>query len=89
MENMLIIAEYCKHYNYQFPKDIKRPLRSNDLKQCVNSEWDSIFISNFSYDKATDLLNASNYVGCKTLENLCYTYLALYFRCIFFICFSY
>jgi len=83
-ELLQIILEYCKYYNFQYPQEINKPLRSNNLNECVNNEWDCQFIQNFSYDKTVDILNAATYVGCRTLVDLCYASLALYFRCIIY-----
>ena len=80
-ELLQIIYEYCKHYNFQYPPEINKPLKSNNLNECVHNEWDSEFIKRYNFDKVTDILNAATYVGCRTLCDLCYASLALYFRC--------
>ena len=83
VELLQIIFEYCKNYSFQFPQEIIRPLRSNNLYECVNNTWDFEFIQKFNYDKTIDILNAATYIGCRTLVDLCYAKLALYFRCIY------
>jgi hypothetical protein len=57
-----------------------RPLRSNDLRECVNDEWDANFISSLNLDNVTDILVAADMLKCESLEDLCYARLALYFR---------
>jgi len=80
-ENELnLIIQYCHHHNYTFPQPLMKPLRSNELNNCVNDPWDANFLRDF--DQTTDLLNAATYIGCSTLADICYAKLALYFRSI-------
>lgn len=75
-----LIIEYCSHHNYVHPPLVVRPLKYNELKQCVNDEWDAEFITAIDFDRLTDLLIACELLGCRSLLDLCYTRLALFFR---------
>lgn len=75
-----LILQYCQHHNFTFPQSLIKPLRSNDLANCVNDPWDALFINSLDFDKTTDLLNAATYIGCSTLTDICYARLALYLR---------
>lgn len=79
-QELSLIIQYCEHHNYIFPQPLIKPLRSNDLINCVNDSWDANFLSKLDFDQTTDLLNAATYIGCSTLADICYAKLALYFR---------
>jgi hypothetical protein len=75
-----LIIEYCFHHNYIHPPLVVRPLKYNELKKCVNDEWDAEFICAIDFERVTDLLIACELLSCRSLLDLCYTRLALFFR---------
>jgi len=74
------IILFCDHHNHIHPPEIIRPLQYNDLKLCVKDPWDADFISQFDFNRVTELLSASELLKCSSLADLCYARLALYFR---------
>jgi len=84
-QELSLIILYCQYHNFTFPQPLIKPLRSNDLINCVNDPWDASFLSALDFDQTTDLLNAATYIGCSTMADICYAKLALYFRSIYFI----
>lgn len=80
-----MILAYCEYHKYAHPPEIVRPLQFNDLKKCVSDVWDAEFINQVDFDKVTDILNAANYLDIKSLTDLCYARLALFFRSRFFL----
>ena len=64
------IIEYLKHYQYEKPKEIPKPLPSADLK-AILSEWDYEFIMTFTLEECIDLVNAANELDINELVNLC------------------
>ncbi len=80
-----LILEYCAHHKYSHPNPILRPLKYNELKQCVNDEWDADFIMAIDFEVVTDLLIAAELLNCRSLLDLCYARLALFFRGIYII----
>lgn len=75
-----LIVQYCEHHNYVHPPEIVRPLQHNELKKCVNDEWDVSFINSLDFEKVTDLLVAADILKCTSLCDLCYARIALFFR---------
>ena len=64
------IIEYLKHYQYEKPKEIPKPLPSADLKSFL-SEWDYEFIMQLTLQESVDLVNAANELNINELVNLC------------------
>ena len=64
------IVEYLDYYKDKTPKDIPKPLPSNDLKEFL-TEWDYNFINNIDNDEVFDLIVASNYMDIPSLLDLC------------------
>ena len=62
------IKEYLEHYENQEPKEIERPLASNDFKECID-EWDYSFID-LDLDQIFELILAANYMDIKPLLEL-------------------
>ena len=62
------VKEYLEHYENIEPKEIERPLRSNNFKECVD-EWDYNFM-NVELDEMLEILLASNYMNIKPLLEL-------------------
>ncbi len=75
-----MIITFCDYHKYIHPPEIIRPLQYNDLRKCVNDQWDADFINSIDFDRVTDILNAANFLDIKSLVDLCYARLALYFR---------
>ena len=68
-KNLEKIVEYLKHYETEKPKEIPKPIPSNDLKSFLN-EWDYNFINPISIEELIDLINASNFLGIDSLIKL-------------------
>ena len=68
-KNLEKIVEYLKHYETEKPKEIPKPLPSNDLKSIL-SEWDYNFISPMSIDELVGLINDANFLGIDSLTLL-------------------
>ena len=52
------------------PKEVERPLRSKDFKECVN-EFDYQFVSKIeNYDELKNLILSANFLNIKPLINL-------------------
>ena len=64
------IKEYLDHYEKEEPKDVQRPFKSKDLKECL-TEFDYNFVNSFeNYDELKNLLLAANFMNIKSLINL-------------------
>ena len=69
-DDLLKIKEYLEHYVKEEPKEVERPLRSKDFKECVN-EFDYQFVSKLeNYDKLKSLILSANFLNIKPLINL-------------------
>ena len=62
------IKEYLEHYENEEPKEIDRPLPSNNFKECV-SEWDFNYIE-IDLDQIFELILGANYMDIKPLLEL-------------------
>ena len=62
------IKEYLDHYENEEPKEIERPLPSNNFKECVN-EWDYNFID-MDLQLIFDIILGANYMDIKPLLEL-------------------
>ena len=69
------IIEYLKHHQYEKPKEIPKPLPSADLRPFL-SEWDYVFIMQFTMEECVDLINAANDLDINELMTLCSARLA-------------
>jgi len=63
------VVEYLEHYKSTEPKEITRPLPSNNLGD-VTDEWDISYLNNIDLDSTFDLINAANYMDIKPLLDL-------------------
>ena len=63
------VIEYLDHYKTTEPKEILRPLPSNNLSD-VTDEWDITFLNSIDLDATFDLINAANYMDIKSLLDL-------------------
>ena len=62
------IKEYLDHYQDSEPKEIERPLASQNYQECVDP-WDFEFI-NVDLDLIFEIILASNYMDIKPLLEL-------------------
>ena len=63
------VVEYLIHYQEGEPKEIPKPLPSNNLLD-VTDEWDVTFINSIDLDTTFDIINAANYMDIKSLLDL-------------------
>ena len=64
------IVEYLSHYNGESPKEIEKPITSNEMKN-LTDEWSASFIDKFSLDELSNLTVCANYMGIDSLLDLC------------------
>ena len=70
------IVEYLEHYKNEEPKEVERPLKSKDFKECVN-EFDYQFVSKIgNYEELKNLILSANFLNIKPLINLLSAYIA-------------
>ena len=69
-KNGELIKEYLTHYNGESPKEIEKPITSNEMKN-LTDEWSSSFIDKLSLEDITNLTVAANYMGINSLLDLC------------------
>ena len=62
------IKEYLEHYENTEPKEIERPLPSQNFKECVD-EWDNTYID-VELDLIFELILGANYMDIKPLLEL-------------------
>ena len=62
------IKEYLEHYENEEPKEIERPLQSQNFKECVG-EWDYNFIE-LDLDDTFEIILGANYMDIKPLLEL-------------------
>ena len=62
------IVEYLEHYKDTEPKEIERPLPSQNFKECVD-EFDFNF-TEIDLDMIFEIILASNYLDIKPLQEL-------------------
>ena len=62
------IKEYLEHYENTEPKEIERPLPSQNFKDCVD-EWDNTYID-VDLDLIFELILGANYMDIKPLLEL-------------------
>ena len=65
---LLKIKEYLEHYENTEPKEIERPLPSQNFKECVD-EWDFNYID-VDLDLIFELILGANYMDIKPLLEL-------------------
>ena len=69
------IYEYLDHFNGQAPKDIEKPLQTNDMKNATD-EWSANFVDKIPLDDLINLTTAASYMEISTLVDLCCAKLA-------------
>jgi hypothetical protein len=75
-----LILTYCERHQYKMPPEIMKPLRYNDLALCVEDPSDAEFLMALNFENVSELLVAAESMQCFSLIDLCYAYLAIYFR---------
>ena len=64
---LIKIKEYLEHYEDSEPKEVTKPLKSNDFKECVD-EWDYGFIGTVEDNEVLEnLILAANFLNIKPL----------------------
>ena len=64
---LIKIKEYLEHYEETEPKEVPKPLKSNDFKECVD-EWDYNFIGKVDDNETLEnLILAANFLNIKPL----------------------
>ena len=69
-KNAELIKEFLSHYNGEAPKEIEKPIQSNEMKN-LTDEWSSTFIDKIPLEDLTNLTVAANYMGINSLLDLC------------------
>ena len=64
------IVEYLTHFNGEPPKEIEKPITSNEIKN-LTDEWSANFIDKIPLDDLTNLTVSANYMGINSLLDLC------------------
>ena len=73
------IKEYLEHYENEEPKEIERPLPSQNFKECVE-EWDFNYI-NVDLELIFELILGANYMDIKPLLELASAKVASIIKC--------
>ena len=69
-KNAELIKEFLSHFNGEAPKEIEKPIQSNEMKN-LTDEWSSNFIDKIPLEDLTNLTVAENYMGINSLLDLC------------------
>ncbi len=70
------IKEFLSHYNGEPPAEIQKPPSSNEIKS-LTDEFSAEFIEKIPLEELPNLTMAANYMGIKSLFDLCCTKVAL------------
>ncbi len=72
--------KYCEGHNYiPYDKEIKRPL-NDDLRICIENDFDYEFISKLNIEETIIFLNETLQLKNASLQDLCLTRIALIIR---------
>ena len=63
------VIEFCKHHVDSPMSDIEKPLKSQDMKECVADAWDAEFVD-IEQEDLFELILAANYMDIKPLLDL-------------------
>jgi S-phase kinase-associated protein 1 len=63
------VVEYLENYKDKDPKEIPKPLPSENLVD-VTDQWDVDYINSVDLDTTFDIINAANYMDIKPLLDL-------------------
>ena len=69
-KNAQFIQEFLSHFNGEAPKEIEKPIQSNEMKN-LTDEWSSCFIDKIPLEDLTNLTVVANYMGINSLLDLC------------------
>ena len=69
-KNAELIKEFLSHFNGEAPKEIEKPIQSNEMKN-LTDEWSSTFIDKIPLEDLTNLTVVANYMGINSLLDLC------------------
>ena len=69
-KNAELIKEFLSHFNGEAPKEIEKPIQSNEMKN-LTDEWSSNFIDKIPLEDLTNLTVTANYMGINSLLDLC------------------
>ena len=64
-----LVVEYMNIHKGEEPKEIKKPLQSDDISKAVSAE-DAEFINKLSRQECYDIIHTANYLGINSLLNL-------------------
>jgi S-phase kinase-associated protein 1 len=64
-----LIVEYLNHHNGKQPAEIAKPVKSLDMSQIVEDQWDSNFI-NIDIKMLYAIILGANYMDCQGLLHL-------------------
>ena len=64
------VKEYLEHFNGEPPKEIEKPITSNEMKKLAD-EWSADFVDKMPLDELVNLTVAANYMGINSLLDLC------------------
>jgi len=65
-----LIASYLAHHRGVKPAEIAKPIRSINLKKCVEDEWDADFANSMTKRELFQLTLVANYIDCQSLMHL-------------------
>ena len=69
------VYEYLEHFKGKPPKDIEKPLQTNDMKNVID-EWSSNFVDKIPLEDLISLTTAASYMEISSLIDLCCAKLA-------------
>ena len=69
-KNAELIKEFLSHFNGEAPKEIEKPIQSNEMKN-LTDEWSANFVDKMSMEELVNLTVAANYMGINSLLDLC------------------
>ena len=72
--------EFLQYHNFQHPSEIRKPIPSSNITDCVEDPWDAEYINRFDNDTLLSLINAANYMDVKGLLDLCCAKIASNFK---------
>merc|ERR1712053_2997 len=64
------VLKYLGHHKGKEPAPIPKPIRSTDMRQNVEDEWDATFINALSKKEVFQLILAANYLDIQSLLHL-------------------
>lgn len=70
------VIQYCEHYKTTDPKEINKPLKSDNLLENGATEWDLEFIETKNMEELTDLIVAASFLDIEGLLDLGSAYVA-------------